>query len=84
MPGFDQLLDDRFVRHFVEMGKMIDLHHREGFQMKLRILLLKRRQQICEVAERQLRVQPADDVQFRRAFLTASPAILSDSSILCV
>src|SRR5437588_12834243 len=36
--------------------------------MKLRILLLQRCQQIREVAERQLRIESAGDVQLSRAF----------------
>src|SRR5437763_1277683 len=47
---------------------MIQLNHRERFQVKLRILLLQRYQQIREVAERQLRVESAGDVQLSRAF----------------
>ena len=31
-------LDDLFVAHFVEMGEVIELHHRESFQMQLRIV----------------------------------------------
>ena len=40
--GFDQFLNHFFVAHFVEMGKVIKLHHRESFQMKLRIVALER------------------------------------------
>src|SRR2546421_3813189 len=48
---------------------MIEFDHRERFQMKLRILLLQRCQQIREVAERQLRVESASDMQLSRAFV---------------
>src|SRR2546429_9253077 len=48
----DQLLNDVFVAQLVEMREMIQLDHREGLQMKLRILLFQRREQIGEIAER--------------------------------
>src|SRR5262245_38341054 len=57
------------VVHLVKMRKMIQLNHRECFQMKLWILLLQSRKQISEVAERELRVQPTRNVQFGRAFI---------------
>ena len=42
-----------FVTHFVEVCEMVKLDHRERFQMQLWILLLKRRKQIGEIAERE-------------------------------
>src|SRR5436853_7108714 len=51
------------------MREVIELDHRERFQMKLRIRFLQRRKQIGEVTERQFRVQPAGNVKFSRAFI---------------
>src|SRR5207248_5970728 len=50
----NQLLNDVFVVHLVEMREVIQLDHCEGLQVQLRILLLQRREQIGEIAERQL------------------------------
>ena len=50
------------------MREVIQLDHREGFQVKLRIFFLQRRQQVSEIAERQFRIQSARDVQFGCAF----------------
>jgi hypothetical protein len=40
-PASNQLPQNIFVRHLVEMRKVIQLNHREGFQMELRILLFQ-------------------------------------------
>ena len=47
---------------------MIQLDHRERFQMELWILLLQSRKQISEITEREFGVQAAGDVQFSGTF----------------
>ena len=51
------------------MSEVIQFDHGEGLKMQLRVLPLQRREQIGEVTEGQLRIQPAGDVQFGRAFV---------------
>jgi hypothetical protein len=44
-------LNHVFVLHLVEMSEVIQLDHSERLQVELRILTLKRRQQVGEIAK---------------------------------
>jgi hypothetical protein len=48
---------------------MVKLDHRKRFEMKLGIVLFQSRQQIGEIAERELGVQSACNVEFSGPFL---------------
>ena len=66
-PGVDQLLQRLAVRHAELRGKEMDLDRREGLQMQSRITKADRPQQVGVVAEREVRVQTVDDMDFRHA-----------------
>src|SRR5882724_825272 len=67
--GFAQLLDYVLVAHLVEMCKMVELDHGKSFEMQLRIVLFESRQQICEITEREFRIEAAGNVKFGSALL---------------
>ena len=78
------IFDNFFVRHFVKSRKEIKFNHRQSLQMKFWKFAFQGRKQIRVIFKRQFRVQTADNVQFRRTFITAVRAISMPSSIECV
>src|SRR5687768_7599241 len=66
-PRLLQTPDDLLVRHLVEAREVVYLDHRPRLEVEAGELPLERREEVGEVAERQFRVQAADDVELGRA-----------------
>src|SRR5262245_18550853 len=67
-PCLDELRNHFLVIDLVKMSKVIELHHREGLQVKAGIFALERGQKIREVAEGEFCIQTARDMEFSSSF----------------
>ncbi len=76
--GFLHFLQRLFDRKFGDAREIMHLHHGEGFQVDGRAALLQAAHQFQIMIESKIRVQPADDVEFRGAFANALFGALID------
>ena len=73
--GLAQLDEHLLVGHAVEIGEVRDLDRREALQMDVGPDRLQAAQQILVVVERQLGMQPVDDVDFGERLVRALPQL---------
>src|SRR5262249_55911529 len=64
--GVAQFLNDPFERLLCDLHKKVDFNHGERFQMNGGKTFAKSSKQVRVIAERQSRVESADDVKFRQ------------------